>query len=48
MVGDVDERAPLAGLDVFEVVEQVDSLADAAGAAEQNMADGFASRQGNG
>lgn len=48
MIGDVDQRAPLAGFDVFEIVEQVDGLADAAGAAEQDMADGFASGQGDG
>lgn len=48
IVGDVNQGTPLAGFDVFEVVEQVDGLADAAGAAEEDMADGFAGGQGDG
>ena len=42
IVWDFDQGTPLARFDVFEVMEQVDGLADAAGAAEEDMADGFA------
>lgn len=48
IIGDVDQRAPLAGFDVFKVMEQMDGLADAARAAEEDMANGFAGGQGDG
>ena len=42
MVGDFDQRAPLAGFDIAKVVEQVDGLADSAGMTEEDMANGVA------